>query len=114
MVINSTCRTSRSFRSSQEARRPRQPSLGRTRYALARLFVGILITNIADMLKRPLEPMVVERFGAVALNTFLAMSMMSIQLWTLAGAGMVVMVVLIKWSPFAPLYGESGAMNISG
>jgi len=62
---------------------------------LTAMFVGILITNIADMLKRPLEPVAVERFGAVALNIFLAMSMMAIQLWTLAGAGTIVTIVLI-------------------
>jgi len=62
---------------------------------LTAMFVGILITNIADTLKRPLEPAVVDKFGNVALNIFLAMSMMAIQLWTLSGAATVMMVVLI-------------------
>ena len=62
---------------------------------LTAMFVGILITNIADTLKRPLEPGVVEKFGDVALNIFLAMSMMAIQLWTLSGAATIMMVVLI-------------------
>jgi len=38
---------------------------------------------------------VVEKFGDVALNIFLAMSMMAIQLWTLSGAATIMMVVLI-------------------
>jgi len=62
---------------------------------LTAMFVGILITNTADTLKRPLSPVVVEKFGDVALNIFLAMSMMAIQLWTLSGAATVMMVVLI-------------------
>ena len=62
---------------------------------LTAMFVGIIITNIADTLKRPLEPAVVDKFGDVALNIFLAMSMMAIQLWTLSGAFGAMMLVLI-------------------
>lgn len=62
---------------------------------LTAMFVGIIITNIADSMKRPLNPVVVEKFGAVSLNVFLAMSMMAIQLWTLSGAATAIMVVLI-------------------
>jgi ESS family glutamate:Na+ symporter len=62
---------------------------------LTAMFVGILITNTADVLKRPLNPVVVDKFGDVSLNVFLAMSMMAIQLWTLSGAAQVMMVVLI-------------------
>jgi ESS family glutamate:Na+ symporter len=61
---------------------------------LTAMFVGILITNIADSMKRPLNPAVVEKFGGVSLNVFLAMSMMAIQLWTLSGAATVIMIVL--------------------
>jgi ESS family glutamate:Na+ symporter len=62
---------------------------------LTSMFVGIIITNIADVLNRPLNPVVVDKFGQVALNVFLAMSMMAIQLWTLGGAAAAIMVVLI-------------------
>jgi ESS family glutamate:Na+ symporter len=62
---------------------------------LTAMFVGILITNIADSMKRPLNPAVVEKFGNISLNVFLAMSMMAIQLWTLSGAAAAIMVVLI-------------------
>ena len=62
---------------------------------LTAMFVGILITNIADVIKRPLNPLVINKFGDVSLNIFLAMSMMAIQLWTLSGAAEAMMVVLI-------------------
>lgn len=62
---------------------------------LTAMFVGIIITNIADSMKRPLNPAVVEKFGNVSLHVFLAMSMMAIQLWTLSGAAAAIMVVLI-------------------
>ncbi len=62
---------------------------------LTSMFVGIVITNLADAFKRPLDPVVVDKFGDVALNIFLSMSMMAIQLWTLAGAAQAIMVVLI-------------------
>lgn len=62
---------------------------------LTSMFVGIVITNLADTLGRPLNSAVVDKFGDVALNIFLAMSMMAIQLWTLAGAGRVLAIVLI-------------------
>ncbi len=62
---------------------------------LTAMFIGIAITNIADVIKRPLNPAVVEKFGDVALNVFLAMSMMAIQLWTLSGAVQIIGIVLI-------------------
>ena len=62
---------------------------------LTSMFVGIVIINIADVLKRPLNSAVVDKFSDVALNIFLAMSMMAIQLWTLAAAAHVITVVLV-------------------
>ncbi len=62
---------------------------------LTSMFVGIVITNLADVFKKPLDPVVVDKFGEVALNIFLSMSMMAIQLWTLAGAAQAIMIVLI-------------------
>ena len=64
---------------------------------LTAMFVGILITNVADAIKRPLNSVVVEKFGDVALNVFLAMSMMAIQLWALSGAvGPMVTVLILQ------------------
>lgn len=61
---------------------------------LTSMFVGIVLTNSADLLQRPLARVTVERFGEVALNIFLAMSMMAIQLWTLTSAAAVITMVL--------------------
>ncbi len=61
---------------------------------LTSMFVGILLTNVADTLKRPLATATIDRFGEVALNVFLAMSMMAIELWTLGSAATVIMIVL--------------------
>jgi ESS family glutamate:Na+ symporter len=62
---------------------------------LTSMFVGIVIANIADVFKHPLNDAVIGKFGDVALNIFLSMSMMAIQLWTLAAAAKVIMVVLV-------------------
>jgi ESS family glutamate:Na+ symporter len=62
---------------------------------LTSMFVGIVIANIADVFKHPLNDAVVGKFGDVSLNIFLSMSMMAIQLWTLAAAAKVIMVVLV-------------------
>ena len=62
---------------------------------LTSMFVGILLTNFADAMKRPLAMATIDRFGEVALNVFLAMSMMAIQLWTLTSAAAVIMIVLL-------------------
>jgi len=62
---------------------------------LTSMFVGIVIVNTADMLKRPLNMTAVDKFSELALNIFLAMSMMAIQLWTLAAAAQVITVVLV-------------------
>lgn len=62
---------------------------------LTSMFVGILITNIADASKFRIHAGAIEKFGEVSLNVFLAMSMMSIQLWSLAGAFGPIMAVLM-------------------
>jgi ESS family glutamate:Na+ symporter len=62
---------------------------------LTSMFVGILLTNLVDFTWRPLCRATIDRFGDVALNVFLAMSMMAIQLWTLTAAAKVIVVVLL-------------------
>jgi ESS family glutamate:Na+ symporter len=59
------------------------------------MFVGIVIVNTTDILGRPINMEVIEKFSELALNIFLAMSMMAIQLWTLASAAHVMAVVLV-------------------
>ncbi len=61
---------------------------------LTSMFVGIIITNTADVMKRPVANETVARFGQVSLRIFLAMSMMSIQLWTLQSAALLIVFVL--------------------
>ena len=61
---------------------------------LTSMFVAIAITNLVDVARRPLSKAVVNGFGQVSLNVFLSMSMMSIQLWVLAGGARVIMLVL--------------------
>lgn len=62
---------------------------------LTSMGVAILITNLIDLGTRPLSKGVVDGFGEVSLNVFLSMSMMSIQLWTLAAGAAAIMLVLI-------------------
>nr|NIS43321.1 sodium/glutamate symporter [Desulfuromonadales bacterium] len=45
---------------------------------LTAMFVGIVMTNALDAIGRPLRSHTLDRFGEVALNVFLAMSMMAI------------------------------------
>ena len=62
---------------------------------LTSLLVGVLLTNLADLLKMKLSMTPIDAAGEVSLNIFLSMSMMSMQLWTLAGALGPIMLVLI-------------------
>ena len=50
------------------------------------MFVGIVLTNLADPLKLDFNFDVINRAGELSLHLFLAMSLMSIQLTQLAGA----------------------------
>ena len=64
---------------------------------LTSMLVGILITNTADLLNWRINKVTVDKFGEVALNLFLSMSLMSMQLWTVAGAfGKITFVLIIQ------------------
>jgi ESS family glutamate:Na+ symporter len=56
--------------------------------------VGILITNLADVFKRKIPEADIERFGEICLQLFLAMSLMSMQLWTISQAMGPILLVL--------------------
>ncbi len=62
---------------------------------LTSMFVGIVITNLADVLNFRIHRKTIEGFGEVALNLFLAMSLMSMKLWSLAGAAGPILFVLM-------------------
>jgi ESS family glutamate:Na+ symporter len=61
---------------------------------LTSMFVGIVITNTSDLTRFEIHPVTIDKFGEVALNIFLAMSLMSMQLWTLATAFLPILAVL--------------------
>ncbi len=62
---------------------------------LTAMFVGIVITNMADTVKLEFNATTIDIFGEVSLNIFLSMSLMSLQLWVLAGAAAPIMVALL-------------------
>ena len=62
---------------------------------LTAMFVGILITNLSDVVRFEIHLQTIDKFGEVALNIFLAMSLMSMQLWSLATAVGPILVVLM-------------------
>lgn len=53
---------------------------------LTSLFVGIVLTNLADVLRIRFNNASIERFGEISLNIFLAMSLMSMKLLVLSAA----------------------------
>ena len=62
---------------------------------LTAMAVGIAITNLSDSFKFEIHPVTIDKFGEVALNIFLAMSLMSMQLWSLASEVGPILVVLM-------------------
>ncbi len=62
---------------------------------LTSMFVGILLTNLADLIRLRINLHTINKFGEVSLALFLAMSLMSMQLWSLAGAAGAVFFIMI-------------------
>lgn len=64
---------------------------------LTSMFVAIVITNLLDSAGHTAYTQTARRFGDVSLNIFLAMSMMTLQLWHLSsGAGMIFVVLAVQ------------------
>ena len=61
---------------------------------LTAMLVGIAVTNLADKMRRPLRVSDYDMVGEIALQLFLAMSLMSMDLSSLAGAFGTIFVVL--------------------
>ena len=61
---------------------------------LTAMLVGIFITNTSEFVKMPLNEVAVERMGEISLQLFLSMSLMSMQLWTLADSIGPILIVL--------------------
>ena len=53
---------------------------------LTAMLAGVMITNLADVLRMDLAFAPIERNGQIALQAFLAMYLMSLKLWTLGAA----------------------------
>ncbi len=62
---------------------------------LTSMFVGIVITNVIDTANVKMNLVTIDKIGEVSLALFLSMSLMSMQLWTLAGAAGPILLVLI-------------------
>ncbi|MEM7601799.1 MAG: sodium/glutamate symporter [Verrucomicrobiota bacterium] len=64
---------------------------------LTSMMIGIVITNLADVIKRDIRQRDFDKVGEVALQLFLAMSLMSMDLNALAGQmGMLFVVLMIQ------------------
>ncbi len=61
---------------------------------LTSMFVGIVLTNFVELARRPVNVITIDKIGEVSLALFLSMSLMSMQLWTLAGAAAPILIVL--------------------
>jgi ESS family glutamate:Na+ symporter len=61
---------------------------------LTAMVVGIIIANTANIFKVTIDPVARERASELSLELFLAMSLMSMQLWVLAGAVGKILIVL--------------------
>ncbi len=62
---------------------------------LTAMMVGILITNLADVFDKKLSMVAIDRAGELSLQLFLAMSLMSMQLWSLVGAAGPLLVMVL-------------------
>jgi ESS family glutamate:Na+ symporter len=64
---------------------------------LTAMMVGILITNLTDVFGKSLSTTAINMAGEISLHLFLAMSLMSMQLWALAAsAGPILVLVLAQ------------------
>lgn len=92
---------------------------------LAVMAVAILLTNTADLLRRPVDLIVNDLTGTVALRLFLAISMMGLKLWELAGfllplllalVAQIIAVILVALLLVYPLLGRGrqGAIGCGG
>ena len=64
---------------------------------LTAMFVGIVLTNLTDLLRIEFHPESINRAGELSLHLFLAMSLMSVQLWQIASAiGPLLLVLIVQ------------------
>jgi glutamate:Na+ symporter, ESS family len=82
---------------------------------LTAMFGGVILTNLADAVKRPIDRELADLLSTVALRLFLALAMLSLKLWALLGfvgllsamlAAQVTVVVLVASLLVFPLMGR--------
>jgi len=81
---------------------------------LTAMLVGILITNLSDILHVEIHPGTIDKVGEVALNIFLAMSLMSMKLWSLASAFGPILLVLMAQMLLITLVVVFGVFRVMG
>jgi len=81
---------------------------------LPAMFVGIVLTNLADAVKIRFNQNAVSLWSDVSLQIFLAMSLMSMKLWSLGGAVAPLAVVLICQSIVMLLFAYLVVFRITG
>ncbi|MGI9431799.1 MAG: sodium/glutamate symporter [Myxococcota bacterium] len=81
---------------------------------LTAMGVGILLTNLADFRREPLDTEAVTLFNQVSLHLFLAMSLMSMQLTQLAGAFGPVFVILAGQVVLAVVFASVVVFRLCG
>lgn len=81
---------------------------------LTAMLVGIAITNLTGPLGFTVHSVTIAKFGDVALNIFLAMSLMSMKLWTLADAAGPIVIVLMVQMLVITLFGVLVVFRLMG
>ena len=81
---------------------------------LTAMAVGIVLTNVADAQRVPVDPDTLKLFNEVSLHLFLAMSLMSMQLLQLAGALHYVIIVLTAQIALASLFAIVVVFRVCG
>ncbi len=71
---------------------------------LTAMLIGIVIANLSDGFKFKIDPAARERASELSLQLFLAMSLMSMQLWVLAGAVGQILLVLFAQMTIITLF----------
>lgn len=61
---------------------------------LTAMLIGILLTNLADLVRVKLDAVALQRASDISLQLFLAMSLMSMQLWLIASAFGQILLIL--------------------
>ena len=88
---------------------------------LTAMFGGIILTNLADLVRRPVDFHLADLIGTIALRLFLAMAMLSLKLWALLAfigllsamvVAQVIVVALVAGLMVFPLMGRDRQASI--